>query len=176
MSNRFLKRKGFTLIELLIAMMVGGIVVAGAAAAMNELFKVSNSASDDMAAFTHVQNAGFWISHDTVMAQQVDTGDDVGTPDVIEFLELEWVDWENDVHRAVYTLEGTGELKQLVRTYSFQVDGVDQPDQTIIIARYIDPGESACSWDGTVLTLEITSKVGASTATRTYHVKTRPLS
>lgn len=170
MSDKRLKQKGFTLIELLIAMLISGMIVAAVGTAIFQVFRVNALTSDSVAAFAQVQNAGFWISHDAVMAQAVTVDNDPGTP---EFITLDWVDWENDAHQVVYTLNSSGEFK---RSYSFEVDGVAQPNATISVAQNIDPGNTSCSWDAPVLTLNITAQVGQQTATRTYIVESRPLS
>jgi len=171
MNDKPLKQKGFTLIELLIAMLISGMIVAAVGTAIFQVFRVNALTSNSVAAFAQVQNAGFWISHDAVMAHAVTVNNSAtGT---LQSITLDWVDWENDAHQVVYTLNTSGELK---RTYSFQVGGVAQPNQTISVAQNIDPANTNCSWDTPLLTLNITAQVGQQTATRTYIVESRPLS
>jgi hypothetical protein len=122
-----------------------------------------------MTAYTQVQNAGFSVSRDAVQAQNV-------TVDGGPFLTLDWIDWDDgDAHHVVYTLEnGTDGLKELLRTYSYSIDGVPKVE-TMVVAEYIDPGTN-CTLVGNVLTLVVTAQVGDKTATRTYNVEPRPLS
>lgn len=171
MSQMRLNQKGLTLVELVIAMTVGAMIAGAVVASMFQLFTVSDRNSNYNAAFTQVQNAGYWVSQDAVQAQEVTL-----TPD---FITLDWVDWEGDAHQVVYTLEGASDgLKELKRSYYIK----DSPEsefvlqQTIIVAQYIDPANTSCTWDGNVLTLVITAQVGDQTVTRTYKVEPRPLS
>ena len=168
MRGRPLNQKGLTLVELLIAMTVGAMIAGAVVASMFQLFMVSDRNSDWNAAFTQVQNAGYWVSHDAVQITQEPTFDSG------KLVTLDWVDWDdNDAHQVVYTLEGSGQLK---RTYSFEENGVPS-QETIVIAQYIDPG-TTCDWNEAegVLTLVITAQVGDQTVTRTYKVEARPLS
>jgi len=166
MNKKPLNQKGLTLVELLIAMTVGAMIAGAVVASMFQLFTVSDRNSDWNAAFTQVQNAGYWVSHDAVQAQEVD--------DTSGLVTLDWVDWENDVHHVVYTLEGTGELRELKRAYSLN----GSPQETMVVAQYIVPGQANtdCSWDENVLTLVITAQVGDQTVSRTYKVEPRPSS
>ena len=162
MNKKPSSQKGLTLVELLIAMVVGAMIAGAVVASMFQLFTVSDRNSNYNAAFTQVQNAGYWVSHDAVQITQEPTFDSGN------LVTLDWVDWDdNDAHQVVYTLEGSGQLK---RTYSIN----DVLQETIVIAQYIDPGNTNCSWDGNVLTLVITAQVGDQTVTRTYKVEARP--
>jgi len=182
MSEKPSRQKGLTLVELLIAMIVGAMIAGAVVASMFQLFTVSDRNSDYAAAFTQVQNAGYWVSHDAVQAQEVWDEDDPGAP-VVGFLILEWVDWGGDAHRIVYTLEdASGGLKELKRTtYSFDENGDPQLEETIVVAQYIqyidnDPTITSSIWGEGVLTLKITAQVGDQTVKRTYKVEPRPLS
>ncbi len=72
LGKRWLKNSpGFTLVELMVAMTVGSFVVGGALTVMTQLFDVTATNSNYMAAFRQVQNSGDWISQDALMTQQV---------------------------------------------------------------------------------------------------------
>jgi competence protein ComGC len=166
MKDKLLNQKGVTLVELVVAMGIAVFIVVAAATVIFQLDTVSARNSNYMTAYTEVQNAGFSISRDTTMAQDVDVTSGLVT--------LNWVDWEGDAHEVVYTLEdASGGLKELWRTYSIS----DVTQETMRVARYIDPVTN-CTWDEgeKVLTLVITAQVGDQTATRTYNVEPRPLS
>lgn len=167
MKDKLLNQKGVTLLELVVAMGIAAFIVVAAATVIFQLDTVSARNSNYMTAYTEVQNAGFSISRDTTMAQDVDVTSGLVT--------LNWVDWEGDAHEVVYTLEdASGGLKELWRTYSIS----DVTQETMRVARYIDPNETSRNWDESakVLTLVITAQVGDQTATRTYNVEPRPLS
>jgi len=84
----FRKSPGFTLAEMMVAMTVGGFVMAGVFAVWTQLFDVTATNSNYMAAFRQVQNAGDWISNDALMTQEVyhmassDLDGDIGAADV----------------------------------------------------------------------------------------------
>jgi len=173
MKDKLLNQKGVTLVELVIAIGIAAFIVVAAATVLFQLDTVSARNSNYMTAYTEAQNAGFSVSRDTTMAQTV-TVDDPAT-----FVTLNWSDWEGDTHEIVYTLQdASAGLKELWRTYSFEIDGVAQPEETMRVARYIDPNETSRNWDESekVLTLVVTAQVGDQTATRTYNVEPRPLS
>lgn len=156
MGEKPLNQKGLTLVELLIATVVVAMIASVVVVGMFQLFTVSDRNSDYAVAFTQVQNAGYWVSHDAVMAQVVD--------DTSGLVTLDWVDWENDAHQVVYTLDGaSGELRR------------SGTEEEFLVAQYIDPTTS-CTWDGAVLTLVITAQVGDQTVSRTYKVEPRPSS
>ena len=67
----FRKSPGFTLAEMMVAMTVGGFVMAGVFAVWTQLFDVTATNSNYMAAFRQVQNGGDWISNDALMTQEV---------------------------------------------------------------------------------------------------------
>jgi prepilin-type N-terminal cleavage/methylation domain-containing protein len=62
---------GFTLAELMVAMTVGGFVMGGVFAVWYQMFNVTATNSNYMAAFRQVQNGGDWISNDALMSQGV---------------------------------------------------------------------------------------------------------
>jgi len=163
MSDRPLNQKGFTMVELVVAIGIASFVVVAAAAVIFQLITVPERNSNYMTAYTQVQNAGFSVSRDAVQAHDI-------TVDGTDRLTLDWIDWEGDTHQVVYTLEdGSGGLKELWRDYS---NGVSQ--ETMLVAKYIDPDETNITWEGNVLTLVITAQVGDESATRTYNIEPRP--
>jgi len=165
MSDSSWNQNGFTLVELTVAIGIAAFVVVAAAAVIFQLITVPERNSNYMTAYTEVQNAGFSVSRDVVQAHDI-------TVDGADWLTLDWIDWEGDTHQVVYTLEdGSGGLKELWRDYS---NGVSQ--ETMLVARYIDPDETNLTWEGNVLTLVITAQVGDESATRTYNIEPRPLS
>jgi prepilin-type N-terminal cleavage/methylation domain-containing protein len=163
--------KGFTLIELLVAITV--MVLIGNAAAL-ATFQVSRGAeqnSDLVTAVGQVQNAGYWISQDTQMAQTVTT-ENLIAPD---FLALNWIEESNgDEYQVVYTLETMpkSELKKLFRNQS--ING--EASIRTLVAQYINPHpeKTKCEFINGTLTLTVTAKVGngsrTESETRTYQI------
>ena len=161
-----------SLVELLIALTVSAIVVTTVSALTFQLYRTSARSSDYSLAFTQVQNAGAWVSHDGVMAQEVYTR---YTETVSPFLTLEWDSYDEAEHYQVgYRLESSSEgLTRLVRDY--YVDTVLQ--ESVIVAGYIVADSTDCTWDETlkVIAFTITCQVGDQTVARTYEMRPRPL-
>lgn len=82
-----------------------------------------------------------------------------------------WEDYTGNITSTItYSLEGVEEpsLKELWRAYD------DEPGT--LIAQYIDPASTNCTWNVTekILTMNIAAQVGTRTETRTFEVKPRP--
>jgi prepilin-type N-terminal cleavage/methylation domain-containing protein len=141
---------GFTLIELMAAVVITGFIGLGATVASGQVLNGTSRNNDYTTASRNAMNAIHWISRDTMMAQSINGTD--GFPRY-ENLSLKWIEWDNSVHSANYSLEN-GILQ---RIYS---DG-NQVTSTVI-AEHINPDEdmtNCVSFNGT-LTLTITSSVG----------------
>lgn len=179
MHSRLSNNHGFTLAELMIVLGIGGLIIASVFAIMYQLFGITTTNTNYLAAFRQVQNSGNWISRDALMAQKVIVDD----PDT--FVTIEWATWEGERHQVDYTLEDmtSGQLKKLRRTHS--IDG--SPAETIVIGECIKLSETDSKWDADKkeLIVVITAQVGeygdwrlstwANTVTRTYRVQPRPL-
>jgi len=173
---------GFTLIELVLAIAISGIITGSITATIFQVIIGGARTNNHMIAVSQVRDAGYWVSHDTVMAQaEPIIGDDPGTPAVEEFLTLTWSDWESgEVHQVTYTLEDmTGGSKQLKRSHS--INGVTE---TSLVAQFIDVTEkdgkpqTRCEFTNGVLTFTVTATVGTGSQgeseTRIYEIVPRP--
>ncbi len=169
--------KGFTNIELIVAITIMALVGIAAAAAIFQIFQGNERNNNYMTAVRQVQNAGYWISRDTQMAQSV-TADNLTLPD---FLVLGWTEWDESgeptYHSVTYFFEeltdGTGRLKR----NHWSSAGVNE--QTLL-AEYIyydsdDPDNtSKASYQSPVLTVQLTSLLEGASETREYSIKRRP--
>ena len=171
-------QKGFGLVELIVALAITGLITGGITMSIFQVFDINTRSNNHMTAVRQVQNAGYWISHDTQMAQIVELEWQGETPVGSKFpLKLTWTDWDGTEHQVIYTLENmTGEAKQLKRSHS--VNG-GEPSETIV-AQYLVPGLALTHLDfnGGKLTLMITATVGGgwkeASETRVYEVIPRP--
>lgn len=163
--------RGLTLIELLIVIAITGLITGGITMTIFQVFNINARTTNRMTAVRQVQNAGFWVSPDVQMAQNVTTDEeDSGFPLTLTWSE-EWA--TNDTHEVIYTLvDMSGGLKKLQRSHSVN----DGAPTVTPIAEYIDsdPEKTKCDWDGSVLTFTVTATVGGQTETRVYEVKPRP--
>ena len=161
-------QRGVTLVELIVAVAITGIITGGITMTIFQVFGGNERTSNHMTAVRQVQNAGYWISHDTQMAQDVDTGASSGFP-----LTLTSTDWDSgDMHQVIYTLLVDNKLQREHYTNL-------NLDATTIVAEYINPDETSCVWDDAEgkLTLTVTATmVGWKSAseTRIYEVIPRP--
>jgi hypothetical protein len=83
-------------------------------------------------AIREAQKAGFWVSQDTQMAQDLEMVGASGLP-----LTLNWVDWEGIAYQSVYSLVDD----RLEREYS-----VDGAVTTSVAAQHIDPAGTSCEF------------------------------
>ena len=158
-------QRGFTLIEVLVAVAITGLIISGISMAISQVFTGQARMSNHMIAVRQVQNAGFWVSRDGLMAQNVDTNDDTATYET-ELVTLTWTDWHDVVHTVVYTLLDNSELW---RNYN---------GRQMRVAQFIDPTETNVQVIDVELTFTITATVGAgqmeASETRVYRIIPRP--
>jgi prepilin-type N-terminal cleavage/methylation domain-containing protein len=159
-------RLGFTLIELAIAMAISGIIAGAVTMTMFQIFDSSGRTSNHMTVIRQAQDAGYWVSHDVLMAQDIVVAAEPGFP-----FTLTWSDWtDNEIHTVVYRIVD-GELQRV-----HSINSV--PDSTDVVAEFIDPDNTSCEYTAGKLTFKVTVTLGAGlaaqTETRTYEVVPRP--
>ena len=160
-------QRGITLVELLIVIAITGLIAGGITMTIFQVFNMNTRTTNRMTAVRQVQNAGFWVSPDVQMAQNVTPGGSSGFP-----LTLTWEEWATgNNHTVVYTLvDMSGGLKKLQRSHSVN----DEVPTVTPVAEYIDSDQTSCVWDGEWLTFNVTATVGGQSETRVYEVKPRP--
>jgi len=166
--------RGFTLIELIVATAIVALIAGAASMATFQVITGTERSNNHMTVIRQVQNAGYWISQDALMAQSIVTGDDPETPE-LEFITLKWTDWENgDVHKIAYTFEDMpGGLKKLKRQHLiYDADGVEIGDTMTFVAECIVGSASFSEQDG-VWKLSIGAHSVTETETREYEVNPR---
>ena len=159
-------QRGFTLIEMLMVIAISGIITAGLALSVMQVFNGNAQSSSKMLVIRQVQNAGYFISRDVPMAQSLTLGVSSGFP-----ITMEWTEFGvgGAEHQIVYSVVGD-EIKREHYTNGFL-------DTTSFVARYIDVTETSCSFDGNVLSVTVTASIGGyrpATETRTYEIVMRP--
>lgn len=68
------RQGGFTLVELLIAVAILGAIGGALSMAIVTIMKTTDSTKDQAVILQQVQNAGYWISRDVQMAEDVSPG------------------------------------------------------------------------------------------------------
>ena len=164
--------QGFTLVELLVVLAVVALIGSAATMTTFQVLTATKRSNDHMTAIRQAQNAGYWISHDAQMAQVISAGDDPATADIVEFITLNWANWENgEEHTVVYTFDDmAGGLNKLNRTHWID-DGISEQS---LVAEYIDADSSSFDEqeDGR-WKLTIQASPGTATETREYEVDPR---
>jgi prepilin-type N-terminal cleavage/methylation domain-containing protein len=126
-------QRGFTILEILIAIAVTGLITSGVTGAIFQIIEGSTRSSNDVAAIREVQKAGYWISQDAQMAQDLEMVGVSGFP-----LTLTWIDWEGDEYQSVYTLASN----KIQREYS--VNGANT--EVSLVAQYINHVGTNCEF------------------------------
>lgn len=151
---------GFTLVEMLTTLAILAAVMGPASAAVITIFKLNAQNTDLNVHLRQVQNAGYWITQDVLMAQQVITDD----PDT--FLTLRWTDWDGNDCVVEYVFNGDSLWRY------FNGSG------PVTVATDIDPTRSQRNWDteNRQLTVTIGSLGnGRTQVQRMYVIKPRPM-
>ena len=159
-------------------MAIGTLIAGAAIMTIFQVINVTKSSNDRMTVIRQVQNAGYWISHDTLMAQNIVTVNDPETSED-EFITLSWTDWkdweddeDDEVHKIVYTFHDMDDgLKKLKRTHWID----DMVSKQTLVAEYIVVIDGLASFfeqDG-VWKLTIQARSGAETETREYEINPR---
>ncbi|MGA7677256.1 MAG: prepilin-type N-terminal cleavage/methylation domain-containing protein [Dehalococcoidia bacterium] len=163
--------KGFTLIEVLVALAILGAIMGVMSAAVISIMKVNTQNTEWNVNLRQVQNAGHWISRDALMAQVV-SDNKTGV-----FLALTWSDWDGNSYNVDYVLN----VNDSTLTRQLNVRHLDgsTDDSTLLIAKYIDPAFTTCSWDGDENNLTVTIKASLHGnkdryVKRTYEISPRP--
>ena len=156
-------QRGFSILELVIVILLTGLITTAITTTFFQVFNMNTRTANHMTAVSQVQHAGKLVSEDILEAQSVATGASSGFP-----LTLTWT--VNATHEVIYDLEGT----ELWRSESIDPED-EEPTLTLVrVAEYINPIETSCDWDGSVLTFTVTATVGDESETRVYQVKPRP--
>ena len=169
--------RGFTLIELLLVIAIVAGIALASGAATTQLFASSKRTNDHITATRQVQNAGFWISRDAMMADNATFDNE--TP--ADFLTLTWTEWSYEVgedsiyHSVIYSLQNpSGGIAMLRRTHESSAGA----DEQTLVAEYIyyNPDEDfdnttkVISYENSVLTVQITSSFGEASEIREYEI------
>jgi type II secretory pathway pseudopilin PulG len=165
--------KGITLVELLVAMLVTGIISASITATLWQVFTINSRSLNHMTAVRQVQSAGYWVSHDALMAQSVNAT--MTSPDI---LKLTWTDWDGIPHDVTYSIDGNNRLERSEVTVPLPAK-VSSVASCIVPKSLTDLNGTSCNFTSGKLIFTVKAKVGsgstAGTETRVYEVKPRSI-
>jgi len=174
-------QKGFTLVELLAAIAITAVIAPAVTAAIYQLYSVYAQVTNRITVNNQVANAVQWITSDSQMAQKI-TVENGTTPDLrLNFLQYSW---DNSVYNITYTITNDNQMqREYTKTYALGT-GIPPEQSTIVVARYVDTGNTSCSFnsinptssDFGILTFQITARIEGfkgDTATSRIQVITR---
>jgi prepilin-type N-terminal cleavage/methylation domain-containing protein len=127
-------QRGFTLLELLIGIAITGLITTAITMAIFQTFTGSARSSNHMIAVRQVQEAGYWVSLYTYMAQDATITGDSGFP-----LILRWVDFDTgENHEVEFGLDSSG-LRG-----SYSIGGSVDPEKTgkIPVFEVVNPDQT----------------------------------
>ena len=168
--------KGFTLIEIAVVIAVLAMIAFAGTAVTFQALKATGQSNERMTAIPQVQNAGYWISLDTRMAESIFV-DNLEPPN---FMILNWKDYEigdTTHHSVTYFFEGlSGGIGKLKRNH-WSSTGADE-DTLIAQHIYYDPGDpdntSIATYNSPELTVRLRAIFGDASVTREYKAVRRP--
>ena len=165
--------EGFTLIEVVMVIAIIALIAGAATMVTFQIIKGSERSNDHMTAVNQVQNAGYWISRDTHMAENVTAGG-LAPPNFLILSRVEEESGDEYQVQVIYTLEAmpSSDLKKLQRHLSIN----EVPDSTTFVAQYIDPDKTSCNFTDNKLILTVTAAGGSGSPkseTRVYEVVPR---
>ena len=187
--------RGFTLIELLVVIAIVALIAAAASMSTFQVMNVTKRSNNHVTVVRQVQNAGYWICRDALMAENVVV--DNQTPS--NFLILTWVEWDYEegeegsvYHKVTYSFQdlsnGIGKLSREHSTYNADQEPIES--ETNLVAEYVyynsddsdDPDNTNATYEppveapeqAPVLTVQITASLGEASETREYQVLPRP--
>lgn len=165
-------QKGVTLVELVIVVALAGMVGAAITAIAFQAFSFNTRLFGQMTAIRQVQQAGFWVSPDVMMAKTVDVGNDPGTPE-FELVTLTWKEGQTGVsHEVRYVLADMADgLARLEREH--YIGSPLALNSTTTVAEYISLTGTSFSVDGDAFKLTVNATVGEQTETRIYRIEPR---
>ncbi len=163
------QQRGFTLVELLVAVAITGFIVAALTLSISQIFSVGIADKNRMEAVKQVENALHYINRDVQQSKASELASTTLTP-FTTALNLKWVDYTatpTENIQVEYWLEGT----DLQRTYT-----IGNTSAVNIVASHVVSAESNYSFDGAILTVNLTADVGGyqpAPESRTLQVKPR---
>jgi prepilin-type N-terminal cleavage/methylation domain-containing protein len=156
------KQKGYGMIEIILSLALIGILSTGITTFVIQTMTQGEKANNRMNAMMQVENAGYWVTRDVQMSENVTLGDDAGFP-----LQLFWKDGELNEYQVTYSVTEGCINRSLIKNE-------DNPVQTLI-ALTINTAPSLTYFSDTdgLLTFKVTSSIKDTDVSRSYSIKRR---
>ena len=158
------REKGFTLIEVIVGLAIMSVIIVAMSMTITTIVTNSQGTTERSVVLRQVQNAGYSISRDVQMADDVTLDGTNGFPLILDIP----VDTnENNNYSVNYLLDGDQIIRQVY-------DSSDTLIRERAVAEYIDVGETtftALSFNAYELTVKACN--GEAVAKRSYQIKQR---
>jgi hypothetical protein len=156
------RQKGYGLIEAVTGLALTMLLIVGLTTFSVQTVTLGARSTNRMQAMTQVENAGYWVSRDVQMAENLTLGANAGFP-----LLLAWVDADLNEYKVTYNVT-QGEMKRSL------VKNDEDPVQSLIMQSINStPSLTYLSYADGLLTFNITSTYKNSDATRSYKIQKR---
>jgi len=172
-----LNQKGFGLLELAIVVSLSAMIALTATTFSFHAFRTSGKTQDHLIAVSDVENAGYWMSRDALMADGVIT-ENLTFPAI---LVLEWTEWgydeDNIYYSATYSVDN---LTDGIGTLSRRLQNSTGGDQSVRVASNIyynpaDPDNSTnVTYESPTINLKVATRSGTTGEIREYQIYRRP--
>lgn len=159
-----LREKGFTLIEVIVGLAIISVIIVALSMTITTLVTNSQGTTERSVVLRQVQNAGYSISRDVQMAEDVTLDGTGGFPLILDIpVDTD----ENNNYSVNYLFDGDKIMRQVY-------DSSHTLIKETLVAEYIDVGATTFSALGTN-TYELTAKAcnGEAVAERSYQIKQR---
>lgn len=158
------KEKGFTLIELVVGLAIMSVIIVAMGMTITTLVTNFQGTTERSVVLRQVQNAGYSISHDVQMAENVTLDETNGFPLTLDIpVDTD----ENNDYSVNYLFDGN-KLKRQV------YDSSDTLIKETVVAEYIDVDETTFTALGSnTYELSVRASTGEAVAERSYQVEQR---
>ena len=156
------KQNGYGLIEIVVGVAIAALLSAVITAYAWQSINTVGDSKDRMNAIMQVENAGYWISRDIQMSNNITLGENAGFP-----VQLMRKDTDQNEYEVTYYLNENNIIRSLIKNE-------ESPVQSLI-AQNINTMASLTNLSSTdgLLIVNITSTSGDIDVSRTYKIKPR---
>jgi len=156
------KQKGYGLIEIILSLALAGILTTGITTFALQTMTEGRKTNNRMHAIMQVENAGYWVSRDVQMTENLTLGEDAGFP-----LRLIWKDTDQNEYQVTYSVTGGLMSRRMIK------NGDSQVQTLIALDINTEPSLTNLSYAGGLLIFNVTSTFRDFDVSRTYQVKKR---
>jgi prepilin-type N-terminal cleavage/methylation domain-containing protein len=155
-------QKGYGLIEMIVGLALAGILTTGFTTFAVQTITESTRAHNHMQAMMQVENAGYRVTCDIQMADNLTLGENAGFP-----MQLVWLDQDQNLYQVTVNMSG-GRIERTL------VENDGSPVQTLIAQSINEsPSLTGISYADGMVTFNVTSTYGNTDESRSYQIKKR---